>query len=89
MYEKIVKCLACPQVYAPSDVSIWNDEHISSQMLLAHLNPDYEGASRKLSFIEDTVAWIKEIMPCQEYPALLDVGCGPGLYAERFCQAGY
>ena len=89
MYEKIVKCLACPPVYAPSDVIIWNDEHISSQMLLAHLNPDYEGASRKLSFIEDSVAWIKEIMPCQEYPALLDVGCGPGLYAERFCQAGY
>lgn len=89
MYEKIVKCLACPPVYAPSDVSIWNDEHISKQMLLAHLNPDYEGASRKLSFIEDSVAWIKEIMPCQEYPALLDVGCGPGLYAERFCQAGY
>ena len=89
MYEKIVKYLACPPIYAPSDVSIWNDEHISKQMLLAHLNPDYEGASRKLSFIEDSVAWIKEIMPCQEYQALLDVGCGPGLYAERFCQAGY
>ena len=89
MYAKIVKYLACPPIYAPSDISIWNDEHISKQMLLAHLNPDYEGASRKLSFIEDSVAWIKEIMPCQEYPALLDVGCGPGLYAERFCQAGY
>ncbi|NCC99931.1 MAG: class I SAM-dependent methyltransferase [Bacteroidia bacterium] len=89
MYAKIAKYLACPSVYAPSDVSIWNDEHISKQMLLAHLNPDCEGASRKLSFIEDSVAWIKEIMPCQEYPALLDVGCGPGLYAERFYQAGY
>ncbi|WP_323373235.1 class I SAM-dependent methyltransferase [Anaeropeptidivorans aminofermentans] len=28
-------------------------------------------------------------MPSFEYPKLLDVGCGPGLYAERFSKAFY
>jgi SAM-dependent methyltransferase len=29
------------------------------------------------------------IAPPSQYPNLLDLGCGPGLYAERFCKAGY
>lgn len=58
-------------------------------MLKAHLNPEFEGASRKLTFIEESVAWIKDIVSPMKYPLLLDVGCGPGIYAERFAASGY
>lgn len=90
MYHQLAACLQPPATaYAPSDVSIWTDAHISSQMLAAHLDPSFDGASRPHRFIDRSVAWIKEILPPQKYRSLLDVGCGPGLYAERFCRAGY
>lgn len=39
--------------------------------------------------MEQSVAWIKDVVPPASHPLLLDVGCGPGLYAERFARAGY
>jgi SAM-dependent methyltransferase len=89
MYNDIFMNLKRPALYKQNEINFWNDEHISKHMLTAHLNPDYEGASRKLSFIEQSVQWIQEITPASKYPKLLDVGCGPGLYTERFCKAGY
>lgn len=55
----------------------------------AHLNANWDAASRKTAFIEKSVRFISEAAPPGEYPNLLDLGCGPGLYAERFHQAGY
>jgi len=89
MFNNINSFLERPKVYTPNDVNFWNDKHISDQMLKAHLNPFYEGASRKVNFIEKSVTWIKKIVPPSKYCQLLDIGCGPGLYAERFTMAGF
>lgn len=89
MYHNIFLHLERPSLYEKSDVNFWNDEHISKFMLKAHLDPDYEGASRKLSFVEQSVKWIQETVPVSKHTKLLDIGCGPGLYAERFGIAGY
>ncbi len=78
-----------PPIYTKSKGEFWNDEYISKQMLKAHLNPEFDGASRKITFIEKSVAWIRELVPCSKYSLLLDIGCGPGIYAEKFAQAGY
>lgn len=58
-------------------------------MLLAHLDPDYEGASRGHAFIDRSAAWIASALPPAGYPRLLDLGCGPGLYAQRLHRHGY
>lgn len=89
MFKSISKALKKPPLYKKTEVEFWNDEHISKQMLKAHLDPDFEGASRKLEFIEKSAAWIKEMVPSSSYPLLLDVGCGPGIYAEKFTKNGY
>ena len=89
MFKSISKALEKPPLYKKTEAEFWNDEHISKQMLKAHLDPDFEGASRKLKFIEKSVAWIKEIVPPSSYPLLLDVGCGPGIYGEKFTKKGY
>ncbi len=78
-----------PKEYAPSTAPFWNDEHISKGMLDAHLNPDWDAATRPLKFVEKSVAWIHSIYSSNNYPDLLDLGCGPGVYAERFHSAGY
>jgi SAM-dependent methyltransferase len=89
MYQDFFTCLKPPSLYQQSDVSFWTEEHISKQLLKAHLDPNFEGASRKLGFIEESVKWISETIPYDKFPELLDAGCGPGLYAERFRKAGY
>lgn len=89
MFNSISKVLEKPPLYTKSEVEFWNDEHISKQMLKAHLDPEFEGASRKLKFIERSVSWIKEIVPFSSHPLLLDAGCGPGIYAEKFAKTGY
>lgn len=78
-----------PQMYEPSTKKFWDDEHISKGMLEAHLNPQWDAASRNHKFISDSVDWIASIADPVRYPNLLDLGCGPGLYAERFCKRGY
>ena len=85
----IYSVLKKPPLYTKTQIPFWDDEHISSQMLKAHLAPDFEGASRKLQFIEKSVRWIEELVPATSYHQLIDFGCGPGIYAEKFTQAGY
>lgn len=78
-----------PELYAPSTAKFWDDEHISKGMLAAHLDPSSDPASRNHEFIDRSVAWIAQLVPTAEYPALLDLGCGPGMYTERFAKTGY
>jgi len=88
-FIELEKYLSKPELYAPSTNSLWDDEHISEIMLDAHLNPDWDAASRKHGFIDKSAEWITRIAPPSQYTYLLDLGCGPGLYAEKFCNAGY
>ena len=69
--------------------ALWNDEHISKGMLEAHLSPTWDAASRNHKFIEQSIHWIATIAPPRQYSKLLDLGCGPGLYAEGFAKVGY
>ena len=78
-----------PRLYAPGTGEFWNDPHISKGMLEAHLNPQVDAATRRHEFLDRSVQWITKIAPPPQYKALLDLGCGPGLYAERFHRAGY
>ena len=83
------KYLTKPELYAPGTNNFWDDEHISKGLLEAHLDPDLEAATRKHGFLDRSVDWISEIAPPSQYRFLLDLGCGPGLYAVRFSRAGY
>ena len=78
-----------PEVYEVTELKFWDDFHISKGMLAAHLNPELESATRKYSFIEKSVNWIKEITAGGNGKKLLDLGCGPGIYAELFAEKGF
>lgn len=93
MFEKLIALLKKPDLNAPSINSLyralWEDEHISKGMLKSHLNPDEEGATCKHDFVFKSAKWIAEIAPPSQYEKLLDLGCGPGVYAELFAKYGY
>lgn len=78
-----------PALYTKTEVPFWDDGHISEQMLKAHLDPDFEGASRKHAFIARSLDWIGRVLPPEKYPSILDIGCGPGLYTEGYARRGY
>lgn len=76
-----------PVPYQAGEKEFWNDEHISKSMLHNHLAPDIDGASRRRSQIEQSVSWITSLKAPGD--RLLDLGCGPGIYAELFCEKGF
>lgn len=77
-----------PEPFTPGEVLFWNDPHISSQMLQVHLNPNVEAASRSPQVIDRTVAWLISTLKLKPDAAVLDMGCGPGLYTSRLSRAG-
>ena len=89
MFNKIEEFLRKPELYAKSTNKFWDDEHISKILLEAHLNPEWDASSRKPAFMDSSVSWISEIAPPKQFNNLLVLGCGPGLYTERFANAGY
>ena len=87
MYDLLLDAvLTRPPAFAPMEHALWDDPHISGHMLEAHLDPDRDAASRKHAFIRESAAWIASLGKGGD---LLDLGCGPGLYAELFDDAGF
>jgi len=85
--NKLFLLLQKPDLWQRSCDPFWDDEHISKGMLDAHLNPDWDAASRKHSYIDQSVKWLASIIPVGS--KILDLGCGPGLYTKRMSDAGY
>lgn len=77
-----------PAPFTPGEPRFWDDPHIATQMLAAHLNPTHDLASRRPETIARSVAWIVRTVGLAPGAAVLDLGCGPGLYAVRLAQQG-
>lgn len=87
-FELLYEYTKKPELYTKSTALFWDDEHISKGMLEAHLDPVFEGASRKHTFIDASFNWIFDFCELGKETKVLDLGCGPGLYAEKFASRG-
>ena len=88
MYEELLKTLSeRPKIYEWGGSKFWNDEHISKWMLKTHLDPDDDLATRKPGFVKESADWIAAM--AKGRGRLLDLGCGPGIYAEAFTERGF
>lgn len=77
-----------PEPFTPGEPLFWNDQHISTQMLKAHLDSNSDLASRRPETIDAIVSWIVAETGLAHSAAVLDLGCGPGLYATRLAERG-
>lgn len=77
-----------PPLFAPHEARFWDDPYISRQMLAFHLDPDTDAASRRPANIDAIVARLVSYLGLQPGDAVLDLGCGPGLYTSRLARRG-
>ena len=89
MFEKLKLINQRPAIWSHYTAALlWDDKHTSEQMLQLHLNHDVDIASRRTSFIDRSVAWMKTQFNISTNTKICDFGCGPGLYTSRFAQLG-
>lgn len=87
MLTQLFPLLHKPALWQRSNEPFWDDDHISKNMLEAHLHPDWEAASRRHEEIDRSVQWLSHLFPPGS--SILDLGCGPGLYTKRLAGFGY
>jgi SAM-dependent methyltransferase len=78
-----------PEPWQEGDNIPWNDPAFSARMLDEHLSQAHDAASRRSATIDRQVAWIHGTLLRDQSTAILDLGCGPGLYTSRLAQLGH
>lgn len=76
-----------PEVYHYGE-SIWTDNYISPQMLLAHLDSLTDAASYNLERMNKVQSYLQKRLELKKGVKLIDLGCGPGLYTNYFGKLG-
>lgn len=67
----------------------WNDPDFSRRMLKEHLSQKHDAASRRKTKIKKHIQWIHEFVLAKTTSAILDLGCGPGLYCAELARLGH
>jgi SAM-dependent methyltransferase len=87
--SELAEQLNAPAFESEGEVLFWNDPYISQQMLLTHLDPATDLASRKPEIIDRTIEWITADSALASGSKIIDLGCGPGLYTSRLAKKGF
>lgn len=87
LLEQIIEFSGKPALFAKGTGNIWTEPHLADQMLSCHVDLTNDLASRREETIERTVAFLNKRI--KKGSSILDLGCGPGLYAERLFKSGH
>ena len=86
---KLINREPVPIPWAEGENIPWNDPDFSRRMLKEHLSQDHDAASRRSEKIDRQVAWVHQKLLSGRPTKILDLGCGPGLYAGRLSRLGH
>jgi len=87
--QDIVNRTEKPEPWAEGDNIPWNAPAFSERMLKEHLSQAHDAASRRSEIIERQVGWIHKHVLSEQPSRVLDLACGPGLYAQRLAALGH
>jgi SAM-dependent methyltransferase len=88
MYDLLNDISKRPEPFSRYTVKeLWTRPHLARQMLGYHLSQESDLASRKVESIDRVVEWIDAQLDISE-KRMCDLGCGPGLYTQRFASRG-
>jgi ubiquinone/menaquinone biosynthesis C-methylase UbiE len=78
-----------PAPWAEGEKIPWHEPDFSRRMLQEHLSQDHDMASRRFEIIDQQIEWIHSRLLSEKTAEILDLGCGPGLYASRLAKLGH
>jgi SAM-dependent methyltransferase len=78
-----------PKPWEEGEKIPWNDPAFSQRMLKEHLSQKHDAASRRTLTLKRHVDWIHNFVLDGKPSRILDLGCGPGLYAARLSALGH
>jgi len=88
MYELLQDISRRPEPFSRyTAMELWTRPYLARQMLRFHLNQETELASRRFETIDQIVNWIDSQLGFSG-KSVCDLGCGPGLYTQRFAAIG-
>jgi len=85
----VVRRQVPPQPWAEGTKIPWDEPAFSQRMLQEHLTQAHDLASRRTETIERHVAFIHGALLHGQPTKILDLACGPGLYACRLAALGH
>ncbi|MCM3133507.1 methyltransferase domain-containing protein [Paenibacillus polysaccharolyticus] len=86
---KLLELAKIPEPFEEGSVQVWLDESRVDQVLKAHFDENIPGGSKSSEFINETIDFIHTIAPLDQHKKVVDLGCGPGLYAQKLAKKGY
>jgi SAM-dependent methyltransferase len=86
--QDLLKANQRPAPYETGD-EFWNDPYISRQLLPFHLNPDTDLASYRPETMQAICDTLPGALGLEPGDPAVDLGCGPGLYCQRFSDLGF
>lgn len=78
-----------PEPWTEGDNIPWDDPAFSARMLREHLSQEHDLASRRSEIIDRQVDWLHRDVLGGRPGRILDLACGPGLYAHRLARLGH
>ena len=88
MYELLQDISQRPNPFCHyTAMELWTRPHLARQMLDFHLNQETDLASHRYEAIDKIVNWIDSQLILSG-KRVCDLGCGPGLYTQRFSACG-
>jgi SAM-dependent methyltransferase len=87
--KDLIERTPIPEPWAEGDNIPWNEPGFSGRMLAEHLTQDHDAASRRFEIVDEHAHWIHEFLLEERSQRVLDLGCGPGLYASRLARFGH
>lgn len=85
----LVRRSSPPAPWVDGEKIPWHEPGFSERMLAEHLSQDHDLASRREATIDRHVLWIQAALLEGHPTRILDLGCGPGLYASRLARLGH
>ena len=85
----LVNRVEVPAPWSEGEKIPWNDAEFSQRMLKEHLSQEHDAASRRSEKIDAHVEWIHRELLSGRPGRILDLCCGPGLYASRLAKLGH
>lgn len=87
LLENIKEVDVWPAAFEEGD-PMWDDDYISRHMLSAHLDESNDRATYNKELRNDIVQNIISTSALTKGEKLIDLGCGPGIYAKEFAGQG-